>query len=66
MGAHLLLNLLNKLRKLGKIGDSALHFIAFSPPKNHYTGAQMLDSIYHISHMAFKLFLNRTFGVKTS
>ena len=38
----------------------AKHFIAFS---HNNTGAQMLDSIHH---MTLKLFKNRISGVKTS
>ena len=49
MSAHVLLNLLNSLRKKDKM-------------LGKYTGARMLDSIYH---MTFKLFQNHIFGVKT-
>ena len=59
MSAHALLNCLNELSKRDKILDK---------PRNEFnkfnsTGAQMLDSIYH---MTSKLNKNHILGEKTS
>ena len=51
MDAHLLLNLLKKLRKLGKIGGSALHFIAFSPPKKSLYGST--NARFYLSYQPY-------------
>ena len=56
MSAHVLLNLLNKLRKRDKMwGLPSIHLFFFRNKLNIFinTGAQMLDSIYH---MTLKLF----------
>ena len=67
MSAHVLLNLLNKLRKRDEMRGlprkpriSSLFRSEFDKFNN--TGAQMLDSIYH---MTFKIILKSYFGVKT-
>ena len=59
MSAHVLLNLLNKLRKSDKMQGlpSIYRFFATSN-----TEAQMLDSIYHVT---LELFKNCIVGVKT-
>ena len=53
MSAHVLLNLLNKLRKSDKMGgwQALLLFNKFNEFNN--TGARMLDYVYH---MTLKLF----------
>ena len=58
MSAHVLLNVFNSLRKRDKI-RSLLSILSLFQEFNIFndTGAQMLDSIYH---MAFKLLRNRT------
>ena len=65
MIAHVLLDLLSKLRKRDKMQGlwsiSSLFCNEFSKFNN--TGAQMLDSIYH---MTLRLIKNHFFGVKTS
>ena len=50
MSAHVLLNLLNKLRKRGKMRDlpSILSFFPKEFNKFYNTSALMLDSIYHM------------------
>ena len=55
MSAHVLLNLLNKLRKRDKMRGlpSILSFFRNKFNKFNNTGARMLDSIYH---MALNLF----------
>ena len=55
MSAHVLLNLLNKLRKRDKMRGlpSMLSFFRNEFNKFYNTGARMLDSIYH---MTLKLF----------
>ena len=55
MSAHVLLNLLNKLRKSDKMRGlpSILSLFRNKFSKFSYTGARMLDSFYH---MTFKLF----------
>ena len=66
MSAHVLLNLLNELRKSDKMrGLSILLCFFFRNEFNKFnnTGAQILDSLYH---MPLKLINNRIFGVKTS
>ena len=53
MNAHVLLNLLNKLRKRDKMQSlqSILHVSLFCNELNKFnnTRAQMLDSIYHMT-----------------
>ena len=58
MSANVLLNVFNSLRKRDKI-PSLLSILSLFQEFNMFniTGAQMLDSIYH---MAFKLLRNRT------
>ena len=65
MSAHVLLNLLNKLRKRDKMRDLLGILSLFCNKFNKFsiTGAQMLDSIYH---MKLQLLKNHTFGVETS
>ena len=55
MSAHVLLNLLNKLRKRDKMRGlpSILSLFRNEFKKFNYTGTRMLDSIYHIT---FRLF----------
>ena len=63
--AHVLLNLLNELGKSDKMGGLPSILLLFPNEFNKFnnSGAQMLDSIYH---MTLKLIKNRIFGVKTS
>ena len=65
MSAHVILNLLNKLRKRDKMRGlpSILSLCCNKCNKFNYTGARMLDSSYH---MMLKWFCNPVFGVKTS
>ena len=50
MSAHVLLNLLNKMRKRDKIcGLRSISLFRNEFIKFNNTGAQMLDSIYHIT-----------------
>ena len=56
MSAHVLLNLLNELRKRDILSLFRNEFNTFN-----FTGARMLDSIYHMT-----LTLPKIFGVKTS
>ena len=65
MSAHVLLNSLNKLRKSDKMRSlpSILSLFRNKFNKFNNTGAQMLDSIYH---MPLKLLKNLIFGIKTS
>ena len=65
MSAHVLLNSLNKLRKSDKMRGlpSILSLFRNKFNKFNNTGAQMLDSIYH---MPLKLLKNLVFGIKTS
>ena len=51
MSAHVLLNLLNKLRKRDKILGLPSILFLFRNKFNKFnnTGAQMLDSIYHMT-----------------
>ena len=65
MSAHVLLNLLNKLRKRDKMQGSLSILSLFRNKFNKFknTGARMIDSIYH---MALNLLKNHIFGVKTS
>ena len=65
MSAHVLLNLLNKLRKRDKMQGlpSILSLFRNKFNKFNITGARMLDSIYY---MTLKLFKNHIFGIKTS
>ena len=65
MSAHVLLNSLNKLRKSNKMRGlpSILSLFRNKFNKFNNTGAQMLDSIYH---MPLKLLKNLIFGIKTS
>ena len=60
MNAHVLLNLLNKLEKRDKMRglSSILSLFCNKFNKSNNTGAQMLDSIYH---MTLKLLLNCIF-----
>ena len=63
MSAHVLLNLLNELGKRDKMRGlpSILSLFRNKFNKFNNTGAQMLDSIYH---MTLKLFSNHIVGVK--
>ena len=67
MSAHVLLNLLNKLRKRDKTRglQSILYLFRNKLNKFKNRGAQelTLDSIYH---MTFKLIKNHDFGMKMS
>ena len=65
MSAYVLLNLLNELRKRNKMRGLMIILSLFRNEFNkfHYTGAKMLDYMYH---MTLKLIKNRFFGVKTS
>ena len=65
MNAHVVLNLLNKLGKSDKLRGLPNIFLLFRNQFNKFnnTGAQMLNSIYH---MTLKLIKNRILGVKTS
>ena len=65
MSAHVLLNLLNKLRKRDKKRGLLSILSLFRKEFNKFnnTRALMLDSIYH---MTLKLFKIHIFGVKTS
>ena len=65
MSAHVLLNLLNKLRKRDQMRSLPRIISLFRNNFNKfsYTGAGMLDSIYH---MTLKLIKKSYFGVKTS
>ena len=58
MSAHVLLNLLNELRKSDKMQGLPSILLLFRKEFNKFnnTGAQMLDSIYH---MTLKLIKNR-------
>ena len=64
MSTHVLLNLLSELRKEIKCEACRAFYLFYRSEFNkcNNTGARMLDSIYH---MAFKLFLNHFYGVKT-
>ena len=57
MSAHVLLNLLNKLRKRDKIQglSSILYLFRSEFNKFNNTGARMLDSIYHVTLKLFKI-----------
>ena len=61
MSAHVLLNLLNKMRKSDKMGGlpSILSLFRNKFNKFNNTGAQLLHSIYH---MTFKLIKNCPIG----
>ena len=63
MSAHVLLNLLNKLRKRDKMRGlpSILSLFVNEFNKFNNTGARMLDSIYH---MTLRLLLNLISGEK--
>ena len=65
MSVHVLLNLLNELGKSDKMRGlpSVLSFFHNEFNKFNNTGAQMLDSIYHLT---LKFIKNRFFGVKKS
>ena len=65
MSAHVLLNLLNKLGKRDKMRGfpSILSLFCNEFNKFNNTGAQILDSIYH---MALKLLKNYIFCLKMS
>ena len=65
MSAHVLLNLLKELRKSDKMRGLPSILLLFRNEFNKFnnTGAQMLDSIYH---MTLKLIKNHIFDVKTS
>ena len=65
MKSHVILNLLNKLREKDKMLNvlSILSLFCNSLNKFNNTGAQMLDSIYH---MTLKLLIHHILGVKTS
>ena len=61
MSAHVLLNLLNQLRKRDKMRSLPSILSLFHKEFNKFnnTGAQILDSIYH---MTLKLLKNCIFG----
>ena len=63
MNAHVLLNLLNKLWKSDKMRGlpSILSLFLNKFNKFNRTGAEMIDSIYH---MTLKILKNHIFGVK--
>ena len=63
MSAHVVMNLLNELRK--RKCETCRAFISFATSliNSIILGAQMLDSIYH---MTLKLLKNHILGVKTS
>ena len=65
MSAHVLMNLLYKLRKRDKMRGMLRILSLFRNEFNKFnnTGAQMLDSIYH---MTLKLIKSHIFRVKTS
>ena len=65
MSAHVLLNLLNELGKSDKMRGLSSILSLFRNELNKFNniGAQMLDSIYHLT---LKLLYNRIFGVKMS
>ena len=65
MSAHVLLNLLNKLMNSDKMRGLQNILSLFHNEHNKFnnTGAQMLDSIYH---MTIKLLKNHILGVKMS
>ena len=65
MSAHVLLNLLNKLRKRDKMWGLKSILSFFRNKFNNFinTEAQMLDSIYH---MTLKLLKYHIFGAKTT
>ena len=65
MSAHVLLNLLNKLRNADKIQGlpSVLSLFPIEFNKFNNTGARMLDSIYH---MTLKFLKNHFFCMETS
>ena len=64
MSAHVLSNLLNEWKKSDQMQGLASILSLFHNKFNkfNYTGALMLDSIYH---MTLKLLKNHIFGVKT-
>ena len=64
MSAHVLLNLLNELRKRDKMRGLLSILSLFRQEFNKFnnTGAQMLDSFYH---MTLRLLRNLIFGVLT-
>ena len=64
MGAHVLLNLLNKLEKRDKMRGLPSILSLFGNELNKFkkTRARMLDSIYH---MTFRILLSLIFDVKT-
>ena len=47
MSAHVLLNLLNELGKRDKCEPCRTFYRFFATSKFNYTGARVLDSIYH-------------------
>ena len=65
MSARLLLNSLNELGKSDKMRGLPCILLCFRKEFNKFniTGAQILDSIYH---MTLNLIKNYIFGVKTS
>ena len=65
MTAHVLLNLLKELGKSDKMRGLSGILLLFRNEFNdfNYTGARMLDSIYH---MTLKLTKTPIFGMKTS
>ena len=65
MSAHILLNLLNKLRKTDKMQglQNIISFFRNEFKKFNNTQGRWLDPIYH---MMFKLFCFHFFGVKMS
>ena len=62
MTAHVFLNLLNELGERNKMQclPSMLSLVHTELNKFNYTGAQMFDSIYH---MTLKLIKNHIFGM---
>ena len=61
MSAHVLLNLLNKLRKRDKMRDLPSILSLFPNEFNKFknTRARMLDSIYHIINITLKCHFGR-------
>ena len=57
MSAHDLLNLLNELRKIDKVRGLSTFLSLFRNEFNKFnnTGAQMLDSIYHMTLKLLKI-----------
>ena len=65
MSAHVLLNLLNKLRKRDEIRGLPRILSLFRNKFNKFNNTRA-GMLYSISHMILKLIKNHIFGVKTS